>query len=318
MAFCSRLLAAAFVLGLAAGCSTVFDDYTSSTPAGVLSSSGVPQGRGHVYLIRGLIGEVFSRGLDSLAEKIQRQGIPATVHSSYSTGALAEKVIQNYRREPGPIILIGHSTGGDVAISIAKQLRASNIPVGIIFGFDPTPIAGQVPDNVELFINLFQKTNPIGGGVVKSGGGFNGRLINVDLREHSDIVHITLDKSSRIHNAVVEEIIGYVSAARSQNGSVAQVGYQQPPAANYIRPYFLAYVVPPNEPIQIFDSGIQVAANGGESVKTIADNYRVPVWLLAQVNRLDPNTPLAPGKQLIVPQHMYGEIISGGVSSFAR
>ncbi|HWK86998.1 MAG TPA: LysM peptidoglycan-binding domain-containing protein [Xanthobacteraceae bacterium] len=317
MAICSRLLAAAFVLGLAAGCSTVFDDYTSSTPMDASSAPGTQQGRGHVYLIRGLIGEVFSRGLDSLAEKIQRQGIPATVHSSYSTGALAEEVIQNYRREPGPVILIGHSTGGDAAISIAQQLRASNIPVGIIFGFDPTPIAGQVPDNVELFINLFQKTNPIGGGVVKSGGGFNGRLINIDLREHSDIVHITLDKSSRIHNAVVEEIIGYVSAARSQNASAVQAGSRQQPG-NYIRPYFLAYVVPPNEPIRIFDSGIQFSANGGESLRMVADNYRVPVWLLAQVNRLDPNAPLASGKQLIVPQHMYGEIISGGVSSFAR
>jgi hypothetical protein len=77
-------------------------------------------------------------------------------------------------------------------------------------------------------------------------------------------------------------------------------------------------VVPPNEPIRIFDSGIQFSANGGESLRMVADNYRVPVWLLAQVNRLDPNAPLASGKQLIVPQHMYGEIISGGVSSFAR
>lgn len=317
MAFCSRLLAAAFVLSLAAGCSTVLDDYTSSS-ASVSSAPGAQQGRGHVYLIRGLIGEVFSRGLDTLAEKIQRQGIPATVHSSYSVGALGEEVIQNYRREPGPVILIGHSTGGDAAISIAQQLRAANIPVGIIFGFDPTPIAGQVPDNVELFINLFQKTNPIGGGVVKSGGGFNGRLVNIDLREHSDIIHITLDKSSRIHNAVVEEIIGFVSAARMQNGQGTQAGYRQQPSGNFIRPYFLAYVVPPNEPIQIFDSGIQVAANPGENLKTVADNYRVPIWLLAQVNRLDPNAALTPGKQLIVPQHMYGDIISGGVSSFAR
>ena len=115
MAFCSRLLAAAFVLGLAAGCSTVLDDYTSSS-ASISSTRGAQQGRGHVYLIRGLIGEVFSRGLDTLAEKIQRQGIPATVHSSYSVGALGEEVIQNYRREPGPIILIGHSLGADAVL----------------------------------------------------------------------------------------------------------------------------------------------------------------------------------------------------------
>lgn len=312
MAVFLRLLAAAVFLSVATGCASVFDDYTSSAPTN--ASYGVQQGRGHVYLIRGLIGEVFSRGLDTLAEKINRHGVPASVHSSYSTGALAEEIIQNYRREPGPIILIGHSTGGDAAISIAQELRKANVPVGIIFGFDPTPIAGQVPDNVELFINLFQKTNPIGGGVVKSGGGFRGRLINVDLREHSEIIHITLDKSSKIHDVVVDEIVGFVAAARMQPGAGPNAAI-----SNFIRPYYLAYVVPPNEPIQIWDSGIQVAARAGESLVGVAANYRVPVWLLAQVNKLNLSAPLEDGKALLIPQHMYGEGGSGaGVSMYAR
>jgi len=317
MAFFSRFFAAAVFLGAITGCSTVLDDYTASAPI----ASDVQQGRGHVYLIRGLIGEVFSRGLDTLADKLRLAGVPASVHSSYSVGGLAEDVIQNYRREPGPIILIGHSTGADAAISIAQRLREASIPVGIVFGFDPTPIASLVPDNVELFINLFQKTNPIGGGVVKSGGGFKGRLINVDLREHSEIIHITLDKSPKIHNAVVAEILAFVSAERQQPGyTVAQLGNGQPaPPQRFIRPYFLAYVVPPSAPIEIWDSGIQIAVQPGENLHMIADNYRVPVWLLAQVNRLDPNRGLAPGTALIVPQHMYGNQNSGaGISSFAR
>lgn len=313
MAVFPRLLAAAVFLSVATGCASVFDDYTSSSsPTNV--SYGAQQGRGHVYLIRGLIGEVFSRGLDTLAEKINRHGVPASVHSSYSTGALAEEIIQNYRREPGPVILIGHSTGGDAAISIAQEMKKANVPVGIIFGFDPTPIAGQVPDNVELFINLFQKTNPIGGGVVKSGSGFRGRLINVDLREHGEIIHITLDKSSKIHDVVVDEIVGFVAAARMQPGAGPNAEI-----SNSIRPYYLAYVVPPNEPIQIWDTGIQVAARAGESLVGVAANYRVPVWLLAQVNKLNPNAPLEGGKQLLIPQNMYGAGGSGsGVSMYAR
>jgi hypothetical protein len=299
----ARLLAAALFFG-AAGCSTVLDDFTSSTYV----DPSVQHGRGHVYLIRGLIGEVFSRGLDTLADKLNRAGVPASVHSSYSTGSLANEVIENYRREPGPVILIGHSTGADAAIDIARRLREANVPVGLILGFDPTPIASTVPDNVELFINLFQKTNPIGGGVVKSGGGFKGRLINIDLREHRDIVHITLDKSPRIHNAVVAEIVGFISAAPTQAQTSAQ----------FIHPYFLAYVVPPNEPIEIWDSGIQIAVRPRETLRTIADDYRIPVWLLAQVNRLDPNRDPAPGTPLIVPQHMYSFRGSPDVSGYAR
>jgi hypothetical protein len=251
---------------------------------------------------------VFSRGLDTLADKLNRAGVPASVHSSYSTGSLANEIIEHYRREPGPVILIGHSTGGDAAIDIAKRLREAKVPVGIIFGFDPTPIASAVPDNVELFINLFQKTNPIGGGVVKSGSGFKGSLINIDLREHRDIVHITLDKSPRIHNAVVAEIVGFVSAANMQ---------AQPPA-QFIRPYFLAYVVPPNEPIDIWDSGIQITVRPRETLRMIADDYRVPVWLIAQVNRLDPNVDPAPGTPLVVPQHRYSPRQGADVSAYAR
>jgi LysM repeat protein len=303
MVLVPRFLAAALLLGAAAGCSTVLDNYTYTSSVET-SMQNVQQSHARVYLIRGLIGEVFSRGLDTLAEKIRLQGISASVHSMYSTGALAEEVIANYRRDPGPIILIGHSSGGDVAIDIAKRLREASIPVGIIFGFDPTPIAGNVPDNVELFINLFQKSNPIGGGVVKSGGGFHGRLINVDLREHSEIIHITLDKSDRIHNAVVSEIVSFLSSA-------------QPPPQGFIRPYFLAYVVPPNEPIEIWDSGVQVVVRPGENLRTLSANYQVPVWLLAQVNRLSPEAAPAPGTSLIVPQHMY-QRAEPGLTSYAR
>jgi len=38
-----------------------------------------------------------------------------------------------------------------------------------------------------------------------------GRLVNVDLREHNEIIHITLDKSSKLHKLVADEIIGFAA-----------------------------------------------------------------------------------------------------------
>src|SRR5260221_9155708 len=165
---------------------------------------------GHVYLIRGLLGEVFSRGLDQLAENINNRGVRASVHGLLEVSSLTEEIIRKYKNDPSsaPIMLIGHSSGGDTIISMAQRMKDANVPVGLAFGFDPTPAAGHVPDNVEVFINLFQKSNPIGGGEVRAASGFRGRLINVDLREHSEIVHINLDKSSKIHRLVADEIIG--------------------------------------------------------------------------------------------------------------
>ena len=230
MAVFPRLLAAAVFLSVATGCASVFDDYTSSAPTN--ASYGVQQGRGHVYLIRGLIGEVFSRGLDTLAEKINRHGVPASVHSSYSTGALAEEIIQNYRREPGPIILIGHSTGGDAAIDIAQELRKANVPVGIIFGFDRRRSRGKCPTMSSYSSIFFRKPIRSAAVSLNRGGGFRGRLINVDLREHSEIIHITLDKSSKIHDVVVDEIVGFVAAARMQPGAGPNAA-----VSNFIPPY---------------------------------------------------------------------------------
>ncbi|NWG23888.1 MAG: hypothetical protein HXY30_05625 [Pseudorhodoplanes sp.] len=136
--------------------------------------------------MRGLAGEVFSLGLHSLAGKLNERGIAATVHSLPAAITLPGDIAERYRSDPSsaPIILLGHSSGGDAIISIAERLKVRNVPVALAFGFDPTPLAGRVPENVELFVNIFQKTNPIGGAEVKPAAGFRGRLINVDLREH--------------------------------------------------------------------------------------------------------------------------------------
>ena len=57
----------------------------------------------------------------------------------YAPGNLAGEIIAKHRRAPEPVVLIGHSSGADAAISIAQRLRAANIPVALMFGFDPTP-----------------------------------------------------------------------------------------------------------------------------------------------------------------------------------
>ena len=167
---------------MVAGCSSAtLDAATAPSPTMPRPTAGsVP---GHVYLVRGLVGEVFSLGFYDLAGRVKERGINASVHSMYAPGLLANEIIAVYRRAPVPIVLIGHSSGADAVIGVAEKLKSANVPVILMFGFDPTPIAGRVPENVELFINLYQKTNLIGGGEVKAARDFRGRIVNVDLRE---------------------------------------------------------------------------------------------------------------------------------------
>jgi hypothetical protein len=268
------------------------------------TTPGAPARIGHVYLMRGLAGEVFSLGLQTLARKLNERGIPATVHSLPEAITLPGEIAQRYKSDPSsaPIVLLGHSSGGDAIISIADRLKAANIPVALAFGFDPTPLAGRVPGNVELFVNLFQKTNPIGGGEVKAAAGFRGRLINVDLREHREIIHITLDKSDVIHRVVIEQIAGIVAASRSQPEPAAArtPGRRQSAPPPRVRPLTMRYVIPPEAPVEIWDDAVRIGVKSGQTWDAIGAEHGVPVWLLLQVNGAADGTP--PGTTALVPQ----------------
>jgi hypothetical protein len=287
-----------------AGCSSAgIDSVTTSAPRAAAGS--VP---GHVYLLRGLVGEVFSLGFYDLSARIKERGVEATVNSMYAPGNLAGEIIANYRRAPAPIVLIGHSSGADSAIAVAEYLKASNVPVTLMFGFDPTPIAGRVPDNVELFINLYQKTNLIGGGEMRGANGFRGRIVNVDLRDRREIIHITLDKSPVLH-ALVADKIAVALRARMQSpaparGRQARAG---PAPIAYVTPLTMRYVVPPDVPIVLWDSAVRGALGADESVEGFAARMNAPAWAIVSINNLGPADPPAEGSTLLVPRSM-GEV----------
>jgi hypothetical protein len=292
------------VLGLTltvlAGCSSSTID-AIAPPASRAPPGSVP---GHVYLLRGLVGEVFSTGFYDLAARIRERGIEASVNSMYAPGNLAGEIIAKHRRAPAPVVLIGHSSGADAAIAVASYLKAANIPVAVMFGFDPTPIAGRIPDNVALFINLYQKTNLIGGGEARGASSFRGRIVNVDLRERREIIHITLDKSPVLHRLVADKIAFAlraqaepVATARSRRGAAASVAY--------VTPLTMRYVVPPAVPIVLWDSAVRATIGANETLDEFAARTAAPAWAIASVNNISATEPPAAGAALLVPRSQY-------------
>jgi hypothetical protein len=290
------------LLGLAlvmlAGCSgAVIDTVSPSAPRAPAGS--VP---GHVYLLRGLVGEVFSTGFYDLAERIRESGVEASVHSMYAPGNLAGEIIAKHRRAPEPVVLIGHSSGADAAISIAQRLRTANIPVALMFGFDPTPIAGRVPDNVGVFINLYQKTNLIGGGEAVGASNFRGRIVNVDLRERREIIHITLDKSPVLHALVAAKIVAILRPrAQTPPPARGRVAKGAAPVVT-VTPLSMRYVVPPGVPIVLWDSAIRGTVGPDETLDAFAARIGAPAWAIASINTVSAENPPAPGAALLVPR----------------
>jgi pimeloyl-ACP methyl ester carboxylesterase len=248
-------------------------------------SPTVPRGR--VYLFRGALGLIFSRGMDRLTEKIQRAGIAADVYEFTVCNLIMATAIETYRQDPAPIILIGHSMGGRCALQIAEKLQAEGISVSLIVTIDPAHLSPEVPANVERFINIFLSKDVLGGGDIKPVQGFPGHYASYDLDQHGDL-HISIDKADAIHQQLVAKIREIATTPAKTDGEVVP----------------LRYVVPPKQDTELWDSGMAVAARAGDTLQTIAAQYHVPLWSLTQANAMPDSALLSAGQRVVVPRHL--------------
>jgi len=215
--------------------------------------------RGRAYLFYGLIPAI-DWGMDELAQRINRSGIAAGNYSHASWRSVADQAISDYRRDPKPIAVVGHSIGGDTAVQFAQALGAARVPVSLLITYDPTRAAdGGVPANVHRYINLY------------------------------------LDKFSRI-----QELL----AAKVRSMGAGGEGEPVP-----IRIVFAA-----TGPIELWDSGMAVSAQAGDTLHSLADVYHVPVWALAQLNRKSVGAPISEGERVVVPRYLGQRIASKSAS----
>ncbi len=241
-----------------------------------------------VYLFRGALGPLFSTGMDRLAEKIEQAGYWARVYEFTLCDLIALQVAKNYRQEPGPIVLIGHSMGGLCSVRIAIALQEENIPVSLVVTVDPAHATKSVPPNVQRFINIFLSDNLLGGGDVRPEPGFHGHYASFDMKDHAEVTHINIDKMDDVHAQLVTMI-----SQLSQTSAVAETD-----------PVQLRYLVPPKVSLELWDSGTSLVARPGETLDQIATDYRVPLWALQQSNRGAGSAPLIPGQRIVLPRHL--------------
>lgn len=259
---------------------------TGTVPPSATETELLPPPR--VYLFRGALGPIFSRGVDRLAERLTDAGLKADVYEFTLCRLVAEWAISSYREMPAPIILIGHSMGGLCALIFAEILEKENIPVSLVVTIDPAHASPKVPLNVERFINIYLSNSVLGGGDIVAEPGYHGHYASFDLKKQDDITHINIDKADYIH----EQLVGMITQlprvpARADGDAVP-----------------LRYLVPPETKVELWDSGIRLAARRGDTLERVAALFHVPVWSLLQANKLPQDTPLAAGQEIVVPRHL--------------
>src|SRR5579883_249442 len=241
---------------------------------------------GRAYLFRGALGPIFSLGIDRLGERLEEAGITANVYEFTICPLIASQAIHEYRENPQPIILIGHSMGGFCAVKFAEILEAEGIRVSLVVAIDPAHVTPEVPLNVDRFINIFLSQDILGGGDVKPKPGFRGHFASFDLSQHGEVSHINIEKMDTVQQQLVAKVI-QLTSTKVEGDTVP-----------------IRYVVPGKAPVDLWNSGMSVFARPGDSLQSIATAYRVPLWSVTQMNKGAERTPLIPGERVIVPRHL--------------
>jgi pimeloyl-ACP methyl ester carboxylesterase len=259
-----------------------------------------PQAR--VYLFRGALGPIFSRGMDRLTDRLQKAGIRADVYEFTICRLIADQAIRDFRDSAAPIVLIGHSMGGLCALTFAGILKSENIQVSLVVTIDPAHASPKVPLNVERFINIFLSDGVLGGGDVVAEQGYQGHYASFDLKQHEEVTHINIDKMDSVHEQSV--------------AAIAQLATMPSPAKEEALP--LRYVVPPDAPLELWDSGTPQLARSGDTLQRLATLNGVPLWSLTQANQYSDSAPLSVGQRVLVPRRLASPASTSAVSQPKR
>ena len=205
----NTILAFAACLVLAA-CSTTTSSNAPATQNTVSEDVVATGKKAHVYLYRGGFNGVFSQGVNQMAQELRNRGVPATSIRWSTSGFTLDQIRADHKNgQVGPIILAGHSLGAEAVKGMANELTKDGIPVDLVIVFDALT-SSEVPKGVKRFVNykaIGSKNNP---GNFKPGRGFDGELVNVDVRTLPQLEqanHWNLVNQERLKELAVEEIV---------------------------------------------------------------------------------------------------------------
>ncbi len=193
---------------------------------GLTTSSANAAPAAHVYLFRGF-ANVFSMGMDALGSELAARGYDVGVYSNIQAQGAAAQAIQAQRRDRAPVVIVGHSLGGNAAFEMARAMQAQGGRVALIVAFGPT-YNDSAPANVSRVISYYQAHSVVSG-VVGRGPGFRGSLANINLDSSGDVTHFNIDKIARLHAQTISAI---ASVARQRVAETAPAAAGAAPATS--------------------------------------------------------------------------------------
>lgn len=191
---------------------------------------------GHVFCLRGLL-DVFSLGLNDLAERLRQEGIDATAVSGPSWLTLGCDISREWSRGnlQGPVILIGHSYGADNAVWMARYLGRRNIEVELLVLLDATD-PPAVPESVARCLHVYRPTvlgnllpfsfagNPVQAEEGNNRTAIVNHIVSPEIfgTAAAHIGHLNVDASAAVHDLIVDEILRICPTHSVSKGNLSE------------------------------------------------------------------------------------------------
>ncbi len=187
--------------------------FTKAALAAVIlaGAAAMPAKAEEVYFIRGFMN-VFSAGMDQMAAQLRARGVSAKSISNGEWSGIADSIIR--RSKSGqvsfPIVIAGHSVGGQEAPQFANKLAKAGVPVALVVGVDPgfapppTFNAGS-PRVVNFWIAGAARGNPY-----RASAGFGGTIQNIDIKAFSKADHVGIDKDPAVQSRIIAQVMAAV------------------------------------------------------------------------------------------------------------
>jgi hypothetical protein len=172
----------------------------------VLCSAAWAETAVRVFAIRGFVGVVFSRGMNSLCDELARiEGVDCTVEDFHDVSAITRKAAAAMAAGQ-QLVLVGHSAGGNAALIVAAAMTEK---VPLIITVDPSLLMSTlVPETADIVINYYQNVDVLGRATLQASPGFRGELQNI-LRYEP---HVVIDGAPEIHAEIITRVKNMLSA----------------------------------------------------------------------------------------------------------
>jgi hypothetical protein len=220
--------------------------------------------------------------MDKLAKRIEEAGVPVDVNELRQP--TLRSAIRDYRAIP-PITLIGHS----MVVSRCSLRKSCSQVFSQPDRHDRSRhLMPKLLMNVERYMNIFLARDVLGGGDVEPEKGYQGHFASFDLSKLKGVLHVNIDKMDIIHTQLLSKILQIPETSAKLQGEGVPI----------------RYVVPADAAVDLWDSGMPAVVRAGDTLETLAINYRVPLWALMQINQIPEGAALVANQRVIVPRHL--------------